>query len=301
MKKIIMVFGCFLSIMVQHSSLYCQVSFAEESALYIVEIVNNTDMPLIISSPFFVNECIAVVKSIPLKDQTESIAKNCLKADRTECMEGCMGEEDSIESIPSCLSEKKCVSIKNQAECMQEYGCAKDQTVYKNSLIVAAHTKNCIQNLRLPRVSKRDKLPENFSLRPNNYNPLTMQAIGFHIPAQNYTLNYTLVHKLLPIVAFRQKGPIYKNGYNLEHVFGQGLRAIARKDEKNKDDKNQFYAIAVNQLKPVDYTQSTPQHSHELYDLSTMYLDGGAQVAPLSVESNTFDIIIKKMYKKSGP
>lgn len=296
MKKISMVFGCLLSIMLQQSFLLCQVSFAEEPASYIVEIANNTDMPLIISSPFFATEYIAVA---PVKDQAASIAKYCLKTSQTECMDGCTGKQDTIKSMKSYVSEDKNASFKDQTECMQEYGCAKDQAVYRNSLIIPAHTKSRVENLRIPKVSIKEKLPENFKLRPNNYNPLTMQAIGFHIPAQNYPLNYTMVHKPLPLVAFRQKGDIEKNRYNLEHVFGQGVRAIARKDEKNQDDAHQFYAVEVNQLKPVDYSQSKPEHVHELYDLSTMYLDGGSQVTPLSVEPNTFDIIIKRMYKKS--
>lgn len=293
MKKIIIILCYLFSIFVQESSLYCQVSFAEEPACYIVEIANNTDMPLIISSPFITTERITVAS---LDNQANSITKNYLKTNQTECMDECLQQQGIIGSIGS---ENKSIPFKDKTECMQESGCKDDETVYKNSLVIPAHTKSCIDNLRIPQVSSKEKLPANFKLRQNNYNPLTMQAIGFYIPAQNYTLNYTIVHKPLPIVAFRQKGSVYKYGYNLEHIFGQGVRAVARKDEKNQDDTHQFYAIEINQLKPLDYTQSTDHESHELYDLSTMYLDGGAQVSPLRLESNTFDIIVKRMYKKS--
>lgn len=250
MKKIIVVFGFLLATIIIGQSLYCQSSMhsnfqgQEESACYIAEIINNSDLPLIISSPFFLTEPIVVTKNISLDDETES--------------------------VPTILPG------------------------YQNSLTIPARTKSFITNLRLPQVNETEMIPESFRLRPNNYNPLTMKAIGFHVPPQSYALNYTLVHKSLPIFALRQKGPIRKDGYCLESIFGEGLHAIVTRDQKNIHENNQFYSIEVDQSKPVSYEKSIPHETHELYDLSTMYLDGGAEVVPLSVGANTFDVVINK-------
>jgi len=244
MKKIIVFIGILISGFIVQEFLYShenQFLSYEDSAVYVTEIVNNSDVPLIISFPRIVKDSIVVTKNISLQDQSESIPSMALDS--------------------------------------------------KYSLFIPAQTKSFIANLRLPKVDEHVTVPANFTLRPNNYNPLTMQAICFHIPPQNYRLNYTLVHKPLPIFALRQKGDF------LDTIPGEGLRNVLIQDQLSslKSDRHtHFYTIEVNQVKPIGYVQSIRHQTHELYDLSAMYLDGGAEVEPLSVNPETFDIVISR-------
>ena len=203
----------------------------------ITQVINDTDVDVIITSPFMMHDDIFIAKNISLINQEESTPEKILG--------------------------------------------------YKNSLIIPAQTCSLVSNLKFPHVDVSVTIPENFRLRPNNYNPGTMQAVCFHVPPQSFSVNYTLVHKPLPVFALRQKGE------ELDIVFGEGMHeAIMPDDKKMKNDTT--YTVEIHQRKPIEYLQNVRHETHELYDLSTMYLDGGAQVAPLQLNQDLLDIVIRK-------
>jgi len=195
-----------------------------------------------------------------------------------------------IEKNVSLLNQEESVPLRSQE--------------YQNSLVIAPKTQSFIYNLKIPMIDA--SVGGNFDrkLRSNNYNPGTMSAIIFHVPPQKFQLNYSIVHKPLPVFALRQKGKY------LDILEGEGLNSIYLNDQQilaplfssimpffEKIDENETYTIQVNQVKPIGHFESI-RHNSE--DLSTMYLDGGAWVAPLRLNPNTLDIVIYKNNKSEN-
>ncbi len=172
-------------------------------------------------------------------------------------------------------------------------------TEYRNALQIAPKTKSLIEKLRIPAIAVSFDNEFDFKLRPNNYNPGTMHAICIDLPPQKFQLNYSIIHKPLPVIALRQKGN------QLDLLQGDGLNSINLNDQSilgpmsttiipfiEKIENNQTYTIEVSQIKPIGHFENLRHDGFQ--DLSTMYLDGGAWVSPLHLNPNTLDIVIRK-------
>ena len=172
-------------------------------------------------------------------------------------------------------------------------------TEYSNALQIAPRTKSLIANLRMPVITASVDNEQGYKIRPNNYNPGTIHAICIDLPPQKFQLNYSIVHKPLPVIAVRQKGNL------LDIIQGDGLNSIKLDHKKilepmsssiipfvEKIENNATYSIEVSQIKPIGHFENLRHDGFD--DLSTMYLDGGAWVTPLHLNPHTLDIVIRK-------
>ena len=172
-------------------------------------------------------------------------------------------------------------------------------TEYRNAFQIAPKTKSLIANLRIPVIPASFDHEYGFKLQQNNYNPGTIHAICIDLPPQKFQLNYSIVHKPLPVIALRQKGD------QLDLLQGDGLNSVQLNDQSilgpmsssiiqffEKIENNQTYSVEVSQIKPIGHFQDLRHDGYD--DLSTMYLDGGAWVTPLRLNPNTLDIVIRK-------
>jgi len=214
----------------------------------VTQIINNTQSPLIITSPDLKHGDIFITKNISLLD--------------------------GIESLPLRPDE------------------------YQHAIIVKPKMKSFITNFKIPSSGVSIDGIFDRKLSSNNYDSSTMSAICLHVPPQKFQLNYSIVHKPLPVIAVRQKGNL------LDVLEGDGLNSVYLNNQQilaplfssftpfvEKIENNATYTIEVNQVKPIGHFENV---RHDNDDLSTMYLDGGAWVTPLNLNPNTLNIMIKR-------